>query len=273
MARKIKDDRPDHHGNEDYERKMHDEASNTLASCYVVDASSAMLQAFHYSTTGAGGMFIQPDGVPEVGSGSSTPSSSPPLGTYIDGSGPKQWAAGCREGAAYTITEECERLFCDTMRHVFLSEGTTASGPRVLDTEKCEPSRSSQGDGTIDCLSTQRLPAVEDWIEMWDYGGGTGFRGFVAAQGEQRILYVFFEPAIIGHDLKHGLMALMELASTSWLDCDHMTVCLARQTPSTQLKNLMRDLGWVGFRLGTVALGATTAIMVESAWVFLSLEV
>ena len=48
----------DHYEQEHYyDAIMMDEAAraNILASCYTVDASSQMLQGFHYSTTGAGG--------------------------------------------------------------------------------------------------------------------------------------------------------------------------------------------------------------------------
>lgn len=67
-------------------------------------------------------------------------------------------------------------------------------------------------------------------------------------------------------------MALMELADTPWLDCDHITVCLARNTPCAQSKSLIRDLGWVGFRLGTVDMGGLTAVLMKSPWLFLSLD-
>lgn len=158
------------------------------------------------------------------------------------------------------------------MRNVFLSEKKAASGSRVMDTRKRCLVRKISEDGAIGRLAITRPPLVQSWIEMWDYRGGIELRGFVAASGGERTLYVFVEPAIIGPDLKHALMALMELADTSWLGCHHITVCLARSTPSAQSKNLIRDLGWVGFGLGTVGLGGLTAAMMKSPWLFLSLE-
>ncbi len=42
------------------------------------------------------------------------------------------------------------------------------------------------------------------WIEVWDYAGGSLFRGFIVEEAKRKALYVFFDQGVIGRDLKHG---------------------------------------------------------------------
>jgi hypothetical protein len=61
-----------------------------------------------------------------------SPPLSPPLAAIADNAAttkqrPVSVAAARRGGAAYTITGECERLFCETLRAVFLVEGNTTA--------------------------------------------------------------------------------------------------------------------------------------------------
>jgi hypothetical protein len=46
--------------------------------------------------------------------------------------------------------------------------------------------------------------AITDYIEMWDYVGGVRFRGFVVGKEDERTMFVFFDEAVIGADLKAG---------------------------------------------------------------------
>jgi len=92
------------------------------------------------------------------------------------------------------------------------------------------------------------------FIEVWDYVGGTSFRGFVAdkelSRGRiEKTMFLFFEH-VAGTQLKHGLMALIELA-TECFACDRLVICLERTGEG--LPGLIRDLGWVGFELVTLA--------------------
>lgn len=92
------------------------------------------------------------------------------------------------------------------------------------------------------------------FIEVWDYVGGTCFRGFIAdkklPRGRiEKTLFLFFEQ-VGGTQLKPGLMALIELASECF-SCDRLVICLERNAPG--LHGLVRDLGWVGFELITLA--------------------
>lgn len=93
------------------------------------------------------------------------------------------------------------------------------------------------------------------FLEVWDYVGGTSFRGFVDerelphSKETERTLFLFFDQ-VQGTELKHGLMALIELA-TECFKCDWLVLCLERNGEGIQ--GLMRDLGWVGFELVTLA--------------------
>lgn len=129
------------------------------------------------------------------------------------------------------------------------------------------------------------------FIEVWDYMGGASFRGFVAEKvGRGRVektLFLFFEN-VEGTQLKHGyaflfrfcaimlisndsLIALIELA-TECFNCDRLVICLDRKTDGLRMlpffsffflffqyrflistDNLIRDFGWVGFELITLA--------------------
>jgi hypothetical protein len=96
-----------------------------------------------------------------------------------------------REGAAYTIREECERLFCETMKAVFLGEGdATDSG--------------SIGSDTYHYSGNQNASQVTSWLEVWDYAGGCSFRGLVIDSGTEKCLFTFFSSNVVGRDLKPG---------------------------------------------------------------------
>jgi len=91
---------------------------------------------------------------------------------------------------------------------------------------------------------------VKKYVEVWDYaGGGARFRGFVADQDGESTLFVFFDRDIIGRDLKHGLMALLELASSDGFSCSQLVVCVDRSANPEDTKDLTKDLGWIGFEL------------------------
>ena len=96
-----------------------------------------------------------------------------------------------REGAAFTIREECERLFCETMKTVFLGERDAGEdGSSEME--------------TFHYSSNHNAGQVNSWLEIWDYAGGCSFRGFVGGTGAEKCLFVFFASDIVGHDLKGG---------------------------------------------------------------------
>lgn len=48
------------------------------------------------------------------------------------------------------------------------------------------------------------------WMEVWDYAGGASFRAFVADNGEEKSLFVFFDvEGVMGRDLKKAYVASM----------------------------------------------------------------
>lgn len=137
---------------------------------------------------------------------------------------------------------------------------------------------------------------VSEWIEIWDYVGGLRFRGFLAGHGDQRSLFAFFDDAVVGKDLKPGyashassalevesaskesanlrsLMALIELASLAGFDCTRIVACLSRSANGRDLHGLMRDLGWVGFELVTLAAWTKQPEITSDEWLFLEMEV
>ncbi|KAH8596367.1 ornithine decarboxylase antizyme-domain-containing protein [Bisporella sp. PMI_857] len=253
-----------------------------LASCYIVD-TSLNLTGFHYSTTGAGG-----NGIPEARQNLwESPPSSPPLAALTSANelalvskNPNRKresngrSSSRKEGAAYTIRVECERLFCETMKTIFFGEersmGSTGSigmdtnTHSSLDTSmdvynKC-PDTSSHGHG------------VDASLEIWDYAGGCSFRGFVGGLGEKKSLFAFFDPSVIGRDLKKGLMALLELADTVFA-VQQAIICLSRSIPEAESKAFIKSLGWVGFELITLEMWSGDMDLTSDKWIFLGMEV
>lgn len=144
--------------------------------------------------------------------GEHSPPESPPLAAYAvskehqtrsSGSGPAR-----RRGVAHTIAEECERLFCGTLKAVFLGEGNLAfEDSLVMDMQ--HDSRTEHIDGAYGLGHTARMKhgsTVGSWLEMWDYAGGALFRGFIANQRDHtsQTMFVFFDRNILGRDLKPG---------------------------------------------------------------------
>ena len=98
-----------------------------------------------------------------------------------------------RGGAADIITEECERLFCETLKAVFLGERRSAIGRSVV----MGPHKEMQ---SHDFIENSNL--VTHWLEIWDYSSDVRLRGFVGSAGMERSLFVFFETNVLGKDLK-----------------------------------------------------------------------
>lgn len=132
--------------------------------------------------------------------------------------------------AAHHITEECERLFCETLKAVFLVEKDTGlENSLVMDVRNTRtatrsdsvpiplpplkeqhqstilkhdlPTPSPSPDGRI-YPTTGRM--IREYVEAWDYAGGARFRGFVAEKDDERAMFIFFDKEVIGKDLKPG---------------------------------------------------------------------
>jgi hypothetical protein len=170
-------------------------------------------------------------GIPEVISGLPSPPSSPPLAALTsanelaliskpkksrdnDQNGGNKNSSG--RGASYSIREECERLFCETMKDVFFGEGGTwsSNGSIVMDASMNIDTRSTPPIEATDSYAVSQQQShtnskfmgqeIDAWIEVWDYAGGCSFRGFVGGNGENKSLFAFFDSSVIGRDLKQG---------------------------------------------------------------------
>jgi hypothetical protein len=115
-----------------------------------------------------------------------------------------------RGGAAYlTITEECERLFCDTLKAVFLGEGNLAlQESLVMDMQNYGSNGRDYFGDTRELAGEISRPdhdaTVTDWLEIWDYVGGATFRGYIAENHGERSMFVFFDSGVLSSDLKPG---------------------------------------------------------------------
>ncbi|KAH7392200.1 ornithine decarboxylase antizyme-domain-containing protein [Phaeosphaeria sp. MPI-PUGE-AT-0046c] len=186
-----------------------------------------------------------------------------------------------RGGAAYTITGECERLFCETLRSVFLGEGSQRREDSLVMGVHCGSSDYGvEVDGyparVMDSPEPEALSAdtgvVSNWIEMWDYVGGVRFRGFVAEVEDEKAMFVFFDQSAVAGDLKAGLMALLELCEVEHFSCDRLVVCIDRQAESMARDTLIKDLGWIGFSLTTLDDFSEGAELTSDRWLFMDME-
>jgi len=158
----------------------------------------------------------------------------------------------------YHITEECERLFCDKLEAIFLVEREVAKQKSLV-----------MGTQT---KSAKHKASISEWTEVWDYTSDLNFRGFVGGNGCDKSLFIFFEPHVVDKDLKPGLMALIELANHPAIACSELVVCLDRSINSTDMNRLIRDLGWVGFELTTLAPWNDGGEDTSNKWLMLSME-
>ncbi|KAL0475852.1 ornithine decarboxylase [Neurospora intermedia] len=218
---------------------------------------------------------------------------------------------GRRGGATLRIREECERFFCETLRAVLLGEKNAAvqgSGLASVyhDNDNCNnhpnhgttttngnnnntpltPPYDDYPIGDEHLMSRHGFDAcgvagngshrVDSWIELWDYVGGTSFRGVVAEEmetGEKTLMIFFDEQSVEGRDLKKALVALIELADGP-LACSHMVICLDRSIPDHEAVPLMKGLQWAGFSMTTFDFwsGGKTCDVVSGRWLFMGME-
>ena len=97
---------------------------------------------------------------------------------------------GLPGGAAYHITEECERLFCGKLEAIFLVEREIAKQKSLVVATQTK--------------STKHQGYLCAWVEVWDYASDLNFRGFVGSNGVNNSLIIFFEPNVVDKDLKPG---------------------------------------------------------------------
>ena len=116
--------------------------------------------------------------------------------------------------------------------------------------------------------------SIAAWLEIWDYVGGLGFRGFLAEDEDgEKSAFVFFDAGVVGRDLKKALEAIIELADAP-LGCSKIVVAVDRGIRDRDAKALMRGLQWVGFSLSTLDHWAGGRLdVVSPRWLFMAYEV
>ncbi|OAA65890.1 ornithine decarboxylase antizyme [Niveomyces insectorum RCEF 264] len=285
--------------------------ANVLASCYIVDDNAASLRGFHYCTTALSGL--------------PSPPSSPPLAAITATNElallPKKRSGSSssgginsntnkrRGGATLRIREECERLFCETMKTVFLGERGTASNGSSLASvyynnnnhdndnkygisngQLCTPpdeqgnfavelrrtpsNATDATDATMDDRAVQPYAVPTAWLELWDYAGGASFRAVLVEDvAGDKSLFAFFDAGLLGRDLKQALMALIELAD-SVLGCAHLVVCVDRIAAPDDATTLVKGLQWAGFSLTTLDTwtGGEGVDVTSPSWLFMGME-
>ncbi|KAJ8605048.1 hypothetical protein MRB53_041560 [Persea americana] len=223
-------------------------------------------------------------------------------------------ARSLSRGAAYNITEECERLFCGTLRSVFLVEKNTGfEDSLVMDMQFEDQTKFAVHEGGYSAVQqvptrksrdstlptpvaspgtvkyTEESTSISAYLEVYDYTGGATFRGFIAENGQQRELFVFFSKDVLGKDLKPGyvvnlyevcsinnvlrLTALLELASADQIEFDKLVVAVDRYGDAECAVDLIKDLGWVGLEMTTLESWSHTSACASERWVLLSTEV
>jgi hypothetical protein len=91
------------------------------------------------------------------------------------------------------------------MKTIFLGEEGNVgnSGSIVMGANAYSPPDDSEDTHDSYFIGKKTQP-IDAWIEVWDYVGGTSFRGFVGGEGEKKSLFAFFDSAVVGRDLKQG---------------------------------------------------------------------
>jgi len=158
------------------------------------------------------------------------------------------------------------------MKTVFLGERDLVhSGSIVMGANAYSPPDESVD--TYEYFGNRKARSqVGSWLEVWDYAGSSSFRGFVAGSGSNKCLFAFFDDATVGRELKQGLMALIELAETTF-GCPQVVICLDRSMEEDEARNLMKSLRWVGFELATLDAWAGELDVTSKKWLFLGMEV
>ncbi|KAK2068891.1 hypothetical protein P8C59_003507 [Phyllachora maydis] len=203
--------------NSNYGEKIVRQA-NVLASCYIVDPAAVFLKGLHYCTTGATGA---------------------------------EW----RSQRAVDVTPTVRCAVAEGGQHC--ASGKNVNDSKMVHGQLTPPPVESPTRGN-DGITTDgdNYPAgsVASWLEIWDYAGGASFRAFVTKEaieeGTEKTLFVFFDASALGRDLKHALVALIELAEGP-LECAYM---------------------WAGFSLVTLDFWTGGLDVTSSRWLLMGME-
>ena len=70
-------------------------------------------------------------------------------------------------------------------------------------------------------------------------------------------------------------MSLLELATSSHFDCSQLVICVDRTASPSDVQDLNKSLGWVGFELSTLDewTGRTTTSSISDQYIFLGMDI
>ena len=68
-------------------------------------------------------------------------------------------------------------------------------------------------------------------------------------------------------------MALLELASSEYFDCEQLVLCVDRTASKDELDETTRNLHWVGFELTMLDQWAGDKDCISDRWLFLGMDV
>jgi hypothetical protein len=66
-------------------------------------------------------------------------------------------------------------------------------------------------------------------------------------------------------------MALLELCEVPYFSCSRLVACLDRRTDAVDA--LIKDLGWIGFQLTTLAAFTADPEIMSDRWLFMDMDV
>jgi hypothetical protein len=109
------------------------------------------------------------------------------------------------------------RFFCESMKAVFHGErnsgliGSGLMGANLLTPPPDDDPFSTSGYTDDAYNQSDRMVTAarggftaSAWLEIWDFAGGASFRAFVADNGTEKSLFVFFDTNVVGRDLKQA---------------------------------------------------------------------
>ncbi|EED23600.1 yippee family protein [Talaromyces stipitatus ATCC 10500] len=241
-----------------------------LASCYMASTVSETIKGFHYCTPNGAGI-----GMPEVPSGPDSRMTSPPhnisntANTWPRHKVPRNSIDNINRGeAAQTITEECERLFCDTLSVMFLGERNRRHRTSLA-------MGAFQQNVRPDNRKLSRQRDIEAYLELWDYANDAIYRGFVVDGCGQRTLFVFLDSQATSHGIKTALLSLFELAELEAFECSQIMACVPRSDDPVG-SGIVRNLGWCGFSLTSLDSWmppGNGGMALSDRWLFLAAQV
>ncbi|KUL88920.1 hypothetical protein ZTR_03606 [Talaromyces verruculosus] len=216
-----------------------------LASCYMAPTVSETVKGFHYCTPNGAGAQCPPHNI-----STSNPAAKEDM--WPRHKAPRNNIDNITRGeAAQTITEECERLFCDTLSAMFLGERNRRHRTSLVMGALQQNVRPENRR-----LSRQR--DIEAYLELWDYANDAIYRGQATS-----------------HGIKTALLSLFELAEVEAFECSQIIACVPRSDDPLG-SGIVRNLGWCGFSLTSLDSWmppGSGGIALSDRWLFLAAQV